>query len=108
MLLDGIRIMVSQGWIKCCRILSSFPTQELADHGDTTPPSARKKQQSTDDGVPFGCGEKWRGKQGRFAERRKTVVGVQWSSSSHQQKLVGSLDNNDDKKKHKQTADDGG
>jgi hypothetical protein len=62
----------------------------------TTAP--QKKQQSTDDGVPFGCGEKWRGKQGRCVERRKTASGVQRSPSSHQQKLVGSLDNNDDEK----------
>jgi hypothetical protein len=48
--------------------------------------------------VLIGCSEKWRGKQGRCAERGKTAVGVQQSLSSHQQKLVGSLDNNDDKK----------
>jgi hypothetical protein len=47
--------------------------------------------------VPFGCSEKWRGKQGRCAERRKTAGEVQRSPSSHQQKLVGSLDNDDDK-----------
>jgi hypothetical protein len=48
--------------------------------------------------VWIGCGEKFRGKQGRCAERRKTAVGVQRSLSSHRQKLVGSLDNDDDKK----------
>ncbi len=62
----------------------------------TTAP--QKKQQSTDDGVLFGCGEKWRGKQGRCAERRKTAVGVRRGPSSYQQKLVGSLDDDDDKK----------
>ncbi len=51
--LDGIRIMVSQGLIECRRILSSSPTQESVDHGDTTSPSTRKKQQSTDDGVDW-------------------------------------------------------
>jgi hypothetical protein len=57
----------------------------------------------------IGCNEKWRGKQGRRAERRKTAVEVQWSLSSHRQKLVGSLDNDDDKKiHHKQPVDDGG
>ncbi len=71
--------------------------EERHDNDDYDSPP-EKKQQSTDDGVPFGCGEKWRGKQGRCAERRKTVGGVRWSPSSHRQKLVGSLDDNDDKK----------
>jgi hypothetical protein len=72
------------------------PPEERQNNDDYNSPS-EKKQQSTDDGVPFGCGEKWRGKQGGCAERRKTAGGVRWSPTSHQQKLVGSLNNNDDK-----------
>jgi hypothetical protein len=62
----------------------------------TTAP--QKETTIKDDGVPFGCGEKWRCKRGRCAERRKTAGGVRRSPSSHQQKLVGSLDDDDDKK----------
>ena len=48
--------------------------------------------------VWIGCGEKWRGKRRRRVERRKTAVGLRQSLSSHQQKLVGSLNNDVDKK----------
>ncbi len=51
------------------------PLEERHDNYDYNSCPEEKKL-STDDGVLFGCGEKWRGKQGRCAERRKTVGGV--------------------------------
>jgi hypothetical protein len=85
-----------------------MPSGGRHDNDDDNSPQL-KKQQSPDDGVPFWCGRKWRGRQGRWAKRRKTT-GRECNGANPpiDKNWWGDLTTMMTKIWNKQTADDGG